>query len=370
MKIKAAVVHQANVLKVEELELAPPKEHEILVKTAYTGFCHTDLHSVQGHLGFPFPLVLGHEAAGIVEQIGPGVTRFTKGDHVVPAFVNPCGQCEPCREGHPGVCQRTWGVVGQGTLLDGTSRLADSRGKTYYHHLLSSGFSSYMILPEFGTVKVRKDLPLDQACFFSCCQPTGYGAASNAANVKNGDPVAIWGIGGVGLSVVRGAKLRGANPIIAVDLEGSREAMAKQFGATHFINSSKDDPVPIINELTGGGVKYAFEASGSMGAFVQATWSLKPFGKIIQTGVFDPDDRIEGDVAFRFFPTSCNGIQGVLYGMIDIHRDIPVFADMAINGELMLDKFITRRFQVEEINDVAEAMLKRQITGRWVCEWD
>jgi len=371
MKIRAAVLHKPNKpLKVEELELAKPKEKEILIKTAYTGFCHTDLHSIVGNSPSRLPLVVGHEAAGVVEDVGPGVTRFKKGDHVVPTFMMPCGECETCREGRGYICRRTMGLHAQGGLLDGTSRITDKSGNTYYHHFLISGFSNYIVVPELGSVKIRDDMPLDQACFFACCMPTGYGAVSNAANVKAGDPVSIWGIGGVGLNIVRGARLRGANPLIAIDVEGSKETIAREFGATHFINNSKEDPVPIIKEITDGGVKYAFEAIGDAGAWVQAAWSLRTGGKIVQTGVAPPNSKIEGDWPLRFAAPQCLSTEGVLYGLIDNFRDIPTFVDMAMNGELMLDKLITKKFRIEDINDVVEAMKNRKIQGRWVCEWD
>ena len=262
------------------------------------------------------------------------------------------------------------GLNMQGGLLDGTSRITDESGNPYYHHFLISGFSSHIVVPEQGSVPVRSDLPLDQACFFACCMPTGYGAVVNAANVKPGDQVAVWGIGGVGLNIIRGAKLQHANPIIAVDLEGSKEEIARQFGATHFINNSKDDPVPIIKEITGGGVKYAFEAIGDAGAWVQAAWSLRSGGKIVQTGVAPPNSKIVGDWPLRFAPPQCLSTQGVLYGLIDNYRDIPIFADMAMNGDLMLDKLTTKKFKLEDINEVVEAMKNRQIQGRWVCEWE
>ena len=371
MKIKAAVLYEPNKpLKVKELELAPPKEKEILIKSAFTGFCHTDLHSIVGNSPSRLPLVVGHEVAGVVEAVGPGVTRFKKGDHAVPSFMMPCGECENCREGRGYICKRTMGLNMQGGLLDGTSRITDESGNPYYHHFLISGFSSHIVVPEQGSVPVRSDLPLEQACFFACCMPTGYGAVVNAANVKPGDRVAVWGIGGVGLNIIRGAKLQHANPIIAVDLEGSKEEIARQFGATHFINNSKDDPVPIIKEITGGGVKYAFEAIGDAGAWVQAAWSLRSGGKIVQTGVAPPNSKIVGDWPLRFAPPQCLSTQGVLYGLIDNYRDIPIFADMAMNGDLMLDKLTTKKFKLEDINEVVEAMKNRQIQGRWVCEWE
>jgi S-(hydroxymethyl)glutathione dehydrogenase/alcohol dehydrogenase len=197
--------------------------------------------------------------------------------------------------------------------------------------------------------------------------PTGFGAVYNAAGVKPGDSVAIWGMGGVGLNVVRGAKLRSANPIIGVDLEGSKEAIAREFGVTHFIDNSKDDPVPIIKELTDGGANYCFEVIGDPGAITQASWALALGGKLVQVGV-TPPGTLTG-LPLTFFTSQSKSLQGVNYGHIRPHQDIPTFADMAMRGDLILDKLITKKFKVEEINDVVEAMKKRQIKGRWVCEW-
>jgi S-(hydroxymethyl)glutathione dehydrogenase/alcohol dehydrogenase len=372
MKMKAAVLREINKpINIETIELAPPKEKEVLVKTRYTGFCHSDLSFIQGILQFPLPLVLGHEASGLVEDVGPGVTSLKKGDHVVTAWMVPCGECPECRSGRGFICMENHRIHAMGGLLDGTSRLTDSKGNRCSHQTLVSGFAEYMVVPEKGAIKIREDMPLDQACFLGCCMPTGFAATYNAADIKPGDSVAIWGMGGVGLNVVRGAKLRGANPIIGVDLEVSKEAIAREFGVTHFINSSKQDPVPIIKEVTGMGAKFTFEAVGDFGAYVQAWWSLGPWGRLIHIGVIKPGTVFNtGDLPIMLAPLHGISIKGALYGFIDTHRDIPAFADMAVRGDLKLDKLITKKFKIEEINDVAEAMNKRQIIGRWVCEWD
>ena len=372
MKMKAAVLREINKpVSIEKIELAPPKEKEVLIKTRYTGFCHSDLSFIQGILQFPLPLVLGHEASGLVEDVGPGVTSLKKGDHVVPAWMVPCGECPECRSGRGFICTENHRIHAMGGLLDGTSRLTDSKGDRCSHQTLVSGFAEYMVVPEKGAIKIREDMPLDQACFLGCCMPTGFASTYNAADVKPGDSVAIWGMGGVGLNVVRGAKLRGANPIIGVDLEGSKEAIAREFGVTHFINSSKEDPVPIIKEVTGTGAKFTFEAVGDFGAYVQAWWSLGPWGRLVHIGVIKPGTVFKTeDLPIMLAPLHGISMKGALYGFIDTLRDIPAFADMAVRGDLKLDKLITKKFKIEEINDVAEAMNKRQIIGRWVCEWD
>ena len=372
MEIKAAVLREfRKPIAIEAIELAPPKEKEVLIKTRYTGFCHSDLHFIQGTFSdFPLPLVLGHEASGVVEDVGPGVTSLKKGDHVVPVWMIPCGVCSECRSGRGFLCIESDRIHRTGSLLDGTSRLTDSGGKRCSHQTFVSGFAEYMVVPEKGAIKIREDMPLDQACLLGCCMPTGFASAYNAADIKPGDSAAIWGMGGVGLNVVRGARLRGANPIIGVDLEGSKETIAREFGVTHFINSSKNDPVPIIKEITGDGVRFAFEAVGDLGAYFQAWWSLGHWGRLVHIGVIEPGSKVKTDLPIGLAPLHGISVQGALYGLIDTLRDVPTFADMAVRGDLKLDRLITKKFKVDEINDVAEAMERRRIIGRWVCEWD
>jgi S-(hydroxymethyl)glutathione dehydrogenase / alcohol dehydrogenase len=368
MKIKAAVLREFNKpVLIEDVNLAPPKEKEVLVKTAFTGFCHSDLHFLNGTVDFGLPSVIGHEAAGIVEDVGPGVTSVKKGDHVVAAWLVPCGHCPECASGRGHICRVNAAMFKTGMLPDGTSRLTDAKGQTLCHQIFVSGFAEYMVVPEIGAVKIREDMPLDQACFLGCCMPTGFGAVYNAAGVKPGESVAIWGMGGVGLNVVQGAKLRNADPIIGVDLEASKEAIAREFGATHFIDSSKQDPVPIVQEITGGGADYCFEVIGDPGAVTQASYALASGGKFVQIGITPPNELT--GLPLSFFAAQSKTLVGVNYGHIRPHQDIPVFAGMVMRRELRLDKLITKKFRIEEINAVADAMRNRQIIGRWVCDW-
>ncbi len=369
MKMKAAVVREPKVITIEEVNIAPPKANEVLVKTKFCGYCHSDFSGVESGMLFPLPFVTGHEAAGVVVEVGPGVTRIQKGDHVVACWAVACGKCKQCITGQEYICGTNRNFIEKGTLLDGTSRLTDANGKTVYHSIFVSGFAEYCVIPEAGAIKIRKDIPLDQASMLGCSVPTGFGSTINTAHVKPGDKVAVWGIGGVGVNVIHGAKLAGADPIIAVDIEGSKENIAKEFGATHFINSSKQDPIPIIQELTGGGVDYAFEASGDVGAIQQIYWALAIGGKQIQIGLQDMSKNASMQLIFT--PLHSKDIIGTLYGHVHVHKDIPALADLVMRGGYIdLNKLITKRFKLEEINEVHKAMRERRIQGRWVCVFD
>ncbi|MEW5722708.1 MAG: Zn-dependent alcohol dehydrogenase, partial [Thermodesulfobacteriota bacterium] len=369
MRIKGLVLREANKpMELEDLELAPPKANEVLVKTAYTGWCHSDQHLYLGEIPIAMPFVIGHEASGVVQEVGPSVTSLKPGDRVAMTWMVPCGKCPQCLRGKGYICSGNFGAFLGGKLLDGTTRLKDMKGREVLHGNFVSGFSDYTVVPEFGCIKVRDDLPLEQACFMGCCVPTGWGAVFHVANIKPGDSVAVWGMGGVGLNTVRAAALRHAQPLFAVDLEGSKEALAKEFGATHFINNSKEDPVPIIQELTGGGVEYAFECIGDPGAIVQAYWATGIGGTLVIPGI-TPHDKTT-NLALMLLPLHQKSILGTLYGNVSTNIDIPRLMNLAADGSLKLDKLIGRKFKIEEINNVIEAMDKREIQGRWVCEWD
>jgi S-(hydroxymethyl)glutathione dehydrogenase/alcohol dehydrogenase len=369
MKIKAAVLRQAGKpYSIEELELDEPKEKEVLVRYAYTGYCHSDLSNLLGHIKMKLPVVGGHESAGVVEQVGPGCTRVKKGDHVVATWMVPCGKCAKCRKGMGNVCRGTINYFLEGTLLDGTSRIRDRKGKIIHHGNFVSGFSNYAVTPEDGLVPIPTDFPLEYACLMGCCIPTGWGAAVNGARLQPGDQVAIYGLGGVGLNILRACALRHADPIIAVDIEASKEDLAKEFGATHFICNSIEDPVPKIQEITDGGADLVFEAIGDPGAIIQAYWSTGVGGRLVIPGI--TPDHLSTSLPLWLLPPHQISIIGTLYGMISTHVDIPKFVRMAMTHDLKLDKLVTDRFKIDRINDVADKLSKRQIRGRWVCAWD
>lgn len=369
MKIEGAVLRDVRKLGIENLTLDPPKAKEVLIKIEYCGFCHSDLSHIIGNIPSPFPMLMGHEAAGVVEQVGPEVTKVKKGDRVVACWMVPCGSCPTCASGHGNVCMGNFQALLNNTLLDGTMRLHDKSGQDVHHHILVAGFATHAVIPENGALKVPDELPLDQACFMGCCVPTGVGAAMNKANVKYRDCVAVFGLGGIGLNAVRGAALKGAFPLIAVDLEGSKEKIAREFGATHFINSSKEDPVKKIQELTaGGGVNIALECSGDAGASVQAFWSLGMLGKLVQVGILPVQQTASLPLTFLTFHEK--EVLGCLYGSLSTQYDIPKLMQAAVMGELKTEKLTSKKFKLAEINDVVTAMEKREITGRWVCKID
>lgn len=369
MKINAAVLREVNKgYSIEELELEPPHVGEALVKYAYTGFCHSDLSNVKGRIQMKLPMVAGHECAGVVQAVGPGVTRVKVGDHVASTWMIPCGDCPECRAGLGNVCSGSKPHFVGGTLLDGTSRLRDVKGNIVGHGNFVSGFSDYTVAPETALVPVPMDFPLEWAAMMSCCIPTGWGSVVNLAKVKPGDRVAVFGAGGVGLNVIRAARARQANPLIVVDLEPNREAAAREMGATHFICNAGVDPVSTIQDLTGGGVDYAFEVIGDAGAMVQAWWTLRTAGTLVIVGVMPWDQT--ANLPLQGMPFDQKSIIGGLYGSISTHDDIPKLVDLAMTGEMKLDQIVGGRFKLGEINDIAERMERRELVGRWVCEWD
>ena len=369
MKVKAAVLRSpGSPYSIEELELEDPRNNEVRIKYAHTGYCRTDLHFALGELQIALPMVAGHECAGVVDAVGPGVTTVEVGDHVCGTWMVPCGKCPTCRKGMGHICQGNFGPFMAGTMLDGTTRFRDKDGELVKHCNFVSGFASHSVVPEDGVVPIAKDFPLDIAALMSCCIPTGWGAVYNTANVKPGDSVAVWGLGGVGLNIVRAARMRQAYPVIAVDLEESKEDLAREFGATHFICNAKEDPVPFIQNLTGNGVDVVFEAIGDPGAVEQSWWALAPAGKLVVVGVSPEAEKTS--LPFFIFPVQHRQIIGNLYGWISTHVDIPKLVRMGQLEDVKFDRLIGGRFKVEQINDVANAMVARQLRGRWVCEWD
>jgi len=369
MKVKSAVLREfGKGVSIEELELADPKANEVLVKVVATGFCHSDVHCFLGELPVPLPMVLGHETAGIVQKIGPGVTRVKPGDRVVCTWMVPCGQCDWCLNGHGNLCQGNFGPFLGGNLLDNTSRFKDKAGNEVKAGFFIGGFTTHTVVPEGGVIKIPEGIETAEACFMGCCIPTGLGSVIYAANAKPTNSVAVWGMGGVGLYAIRGAALINAYPIIGVDLEGSKEAIAREFGATHFINSSQEDPVKKIMEITGAGVDIAVEAIGDPGAQIQAYWAIAPAGQVILPGISPAESTT--NIPLMLAPLHERKLIGTLYGGIKPTYDIPRFFAMQAKGLLKVDKLITKKIKLEDINDATEAMLRREVIGRWIVMLD
>jgi S-(hydroxymethyl)glutathione dehydrogenase/alcohol dehydrogenase len=372
MKIKAAVLREfGKPMAIEELEMAEPKEHEVQVKHLACGFCHSDLSVWQGHIPQDIPMVPGHEACAVVEKVGPGVTKLKPGDRVIGCWMVPCGYCFQCRRGHPNLCETSMKFFQEGNLLDGTSRLTDKNGKRVGLGSFIAGFATHSVMPEIGAIRVPDHikLPPEQLCQLGCSVATGWGSVVNVAQAREGNSMGIWGCGGIGLNAIRFAALRNCYPVVAVDLEASKRDIALEFGATHFINSSKDDPVPIIKELTGGeGLEFAIEATGDPGAQVQAWWAVRSGGTLVAIGI-TPINSVTSIPLF-YAPLHAKSIRGTLYGETHPTEDLPSLMEVMNTGLLKTDKLITRTIKLEELDKVKKALLAREVIGRWVIKYD
>ncbi|OGN98869.1 MAG: hypothetical protein A2Y58_04745 [Chloroflexi bacterium RBG_13_51_52] len=372
MKIRAAVLREYGIpMKIEELELAEPREHEVQVKMLACGFCHSDLSVWQGYIPQDIPMVPGHEACAVVEKIGHGVTKLKPGDRVIGCWMVPCGHCFQCRRGRPNLCETSMKFFQEGNLLDGTSRLTDKDGKRVGLGSFIAGFATHSVMPDIGAIKVPEHikLPPEQLCQLGCSVATGWGSVVNVAKAREGNSIGIWGCGGIGLNAIRFAALRHCNPIVAVDLEKSKRDIAMEFGATHFVESSKDDPIPVIKGLTGGaGLEFAIEATGDPGAQVQAWWALRSGGTMVNIGI-PPIDSVTSIPLF-YAPLHAKSIIGTLYGETHPTEDLPGLMEVMNTGILKTDKLVTRTIKLEDLDMVMQAILAREVIGRWVIKYD
>jgi len=342
--MKAAVLYEVNKpLVIEEIDIDEPGPGQVMVKTVSTGVCHSDLHEIEGLWPAELPIVLGHEAAGIVERVGEGVTYVQPGDHVVMNFIPFCGACLHCQTGRPVLC----------TEGRGSADHLHKGGQRINVFISVSSFAEYMVAPESGVVKVREDAPLDKLGIVGCAVATGVGAVLNTARVEAGSSVAVIGIGGVGLNVVQGAALAAADPIIAIDILDRKLEMAEQFGATHFVNASKEDPVKAVRALTGGGADYAFEVIGIPEAVSQAFDMVHAGGEAIMIGLSPFGSKTSIDTRGLL---SEKVLRGSSYGSIRPRVDIPRFTDLYMAGRLKLDELISRTYPLEGINEAFAAM--------------
>jgi Zn-dependent alcohol dehydrogenase len=345
----AAVTYKtSDPLKIEEVVYRAPREHEVLVKIAACGVCHSDLSILNELYPAPMPVILGHEAAGVVQEVGPGVTGLQRGDHVVGLWRPSCGECRYCKAGRAHLCK-----LGE----DPTSRAGDrvKAGDTAIFEFLGiGGFSEYTILSDNALVKIDKSMPLDRAALLGCAVVTGFGAATNCAHIHEGDEVAVFGCGGVGLNIIQGAKHRGAKTIIAVDIDDAKLEMAKQFGATHGVNGREPDTFKAVKKLTveGQGPDYAFDAVGHTGLIDQAFKSVCRGGEVILVGI--PHRRETVPVSPILSVLSEKGIKGSLGGSASPARAVSELVGLYQTKKLKLDELVTRKYSLRETNEAID----------------
>jgi S-(hydroxymethyl)glutathione dehydrogenase/alcohol dehydrogenase len=354
--VKGAVMYAFNEpLTIESLTLKAPREGEVAVKVMASGVCHSDLSVLHAKIPVPPPCVLGHEGAGIVEEVGKGVKDLKPGDHVVMAWVQPCGRCHYCTAGRSHLCE-----AGIQASMAG-EELIFEKGDIAIGRMAGVGsFADHTIVRASAAIKIPEEVPLDRACLVGCGVMTGVGAAINTAKVAPGDTVAVFGCGGVGLNVIQGAALCGASRIIAVDVVASKLALAKQFGATDVVNGKDADAPTAVRELTDGlGVDYAFEVIGSPAVIAQAFTALKRGGKVVVVGVpgFGQDVTIPG----FSLPLEEKGIVGSLYGSANLHRDMVKLIDLYMRKRLKIDELVSRTIKLEDVNAAFDAMEKGEV---------
>ncbi len=352
--MKAAVLYeQKKPLVVDEIEVDEPHAGEVLVRMAAAGVCHSDLHVIEGLWPAPLPLVMGHEGAGIVERVGDSVTLVAPGDHVIFSWVPSCGVCRNCVAGRPYLC--TAGPLM--AMKDGTTRFHKGNQRMF-HQTAVSAFSEYTVTHETALVKIRDDMPLEKAALIGCGVMTGVGAVMNTAKVQIGSSVAVFGCGGVGLSVVQAADMAGAHPIIAVDVLDNKLEMAKRLGATHLVNSTKEDVAKRILEINGRGVDFAFEAIGLPEVVSKAFDVIDAAGTALMVGM-PPVGAIVPVSGFGLLIGKT--LKGAYYGSTRFRIDMPALVDLYMAGKLKLDEMITNTYPLSQINDAVEALRRGEV---------
>jgi S-(hydroxymethyl)glutathione dehydrogenase / alcohol dehydrogenase len=359
METRAAIATKAGApLSIETVTLDGPREGEVLVEIKATGVCHTDAFTLSGDdpEGL-FPAILGHEGAGVVVDCGPGVTTLKKGDHVIPLYIPECRQCKSCLSGKTNLCTSIRETQGQGVMPDGSSRFSIG-GDKIHHYMGTSTFANHTVVPEIALAKVREDAPFDKICYIGCGVTTGIGAVITTAKVEPGANVVVFGLGGIGLNVVQGARLAGANMIVGIDLNPSRKEMAERFGMTHFVNPKEveGDLVPYLVDLTGGGADYSFECIGNVNTMRQALeCAHRGWGESIIVGVAGAGQEI----STRPFQLVTGRVwKGTAFGGAKSRRDVPKIVDWYMDGKIEIDPMITHTLPLDQINDAFDLMHK------------
>jgi S-(hydroxymethyl)glutathione dehydrogenase / alcohol dehydrogenase len=357
MDVKAAVAYEAGKpLVIETVQLDGPKAFEVLVEIRASGVCHTDEFTRSG--ADPeglFPAIFGHEGAGVVVDVGPGVTSLKKGDHVIPLYTPECRQCKSCLSRKTNLCTAIRATQGKGVMPDGTSRFSIG-GRAVHHYMGCSTFANYTVLPEIALAKIREDAPFEKVCYIGCGVTTGIGAVINTAKVEPGANVVVFGLGGIGLNVIQGARLVGANMIVGVDLNDGRKAIAEKFGMTHFVNpkSVGGDLVAHLVELTGGGADYSFECIGNVDVMRQALeCTHRGWGTSIIIGVAGAGQEIK---TRPFQLVTGRNWRGTAFGGARGRTDVPKIVDWYMDGKIDIDSLITHVMPVEKINDAFDLM--------------
>ena len=357
MKSRAAIAFApGKPLEIVEVDLAGPKDGEVLVEIKATGICHTDEFTISG--ADPeglFPAIMGHEGAGIVVDVGPGVKSLKKGDHVIPLYTPECRECEYCLNPKTNLCQKIRLTQGRGLMPDGTSRFS-YKGQMVHHYMGCSTFSNYTVLPEIALAKVREDAPFDKICYIGCGVTTGVGAVINTAKVEEGANAIVFGLGGIGLNVIQGLRLAGANMIVGVDLNPEREAWGRRFGMTHFVNPAMVDGYLVAHlvNLTNGGADYTFECIGNVKVMRVALEAChKGWGQSIVIGVAGAGQEI----STRPFQLVTGRVwKGTAFGGARGRTDVPKIVDWYMNGKIEIDPMITHILPLEKINDAFDLM--------------
>ena len=357
MDVRAAVAHEAGKpLTVETVQLDGPRDDEVLVEVKATGVCHTDEFTLSG--ADPeglFPSILGHEGAGVVVDVGKNVTSVAKGDHVIPLYIPECRQCKSCLSGKTNLCTAIRATQGQGVMPDGTSRFSLG-GENLFHYMGTSTFANYSVMPEIAVAKVREDAPFDKICYIGCGVTTGIGAVINTAGVEPGANVVVFGLGGIGLNVIQGARIAGADKIVGVDINPSKSSLAETFGMTHFVNPNEveGDLVPYLVDLTDGGADYSFECIGNVSTMRQALECChRGWGVSVIIGVAGAGQEI----STRPFQLVTGRVwKGTAFGGAKSRTEVPKIVDWYMDGKINIDDLITHTMPLQDINSAFDLM--------------